>query len=248
MPTSQLRAIAFGTSVHLARFAIIVITLAVAPMLGITGWYLGLAANVACVAFAAVLVTVRGLWRQSGILVRWRGRTAVILLVPLVIEVLVWAVPEGLVEQPPGFGLWSLTLLLAAANEELTSRVVVLERMRPAFRPHIAVAITAALFGLQHLSAFATTSRTFDDILLNVLVSACYGFALAAFQLRFRWLWPLILLHAGANFATLFSARPLPDAVIAITLVMFIGLGLTILRSMKPSPTRSSDGVGDQAP
>jgi uncharacterized protein len=229
----QLRAVGFGLSVHLARFAIIWVTLALAPLVGITGWYLGLAANVACVIFAAALVTARGLWRTSGILVAWRGPKAVILLIPLVIEVLAWAVLAGVIEQPPGFGLWSVTLLLAAANEELTSRVIVLERMRSAFGPHAAVAITAALFGLQHLSAFATTSRSVDDILLNVLVSACYGFALASFQFRFHWVWPLILLHACANFTTLFSARPLPDAVIAITLVVFIALGLLILR-----PTR----------
>lgn len=192
--------------------------------------YLGLAANIACVAFAAAPVTVRRLWRTSGILTAWRGPASVVLLSPLVIEVFLWALPAGLVEQPPGYGLWTVTLILAALNEELTSSVVVLERMRPAFGPHAAVAITAALFGLQHLSAFATTNRAVDDILLNVLVSACYGFALASFQFRFRWIWPLILLHAAANFATIFSSQLLPDAVIAMTLVMFIALGLVILR------------------
>ncbi|KDA07223.1 hypothetical protein DC31_01530 [Microbacterium sp. CH12i] len=179
--------------------------------------------------FAATLVTVRRLWKTSGILVAWRGPIAIFLLLPLMIEALSWAIPAGLIEQAPGYGLWIITLLLAAANEELTSRVVVLERMRPAFGPRAAAAITGALFGLQHLSAFATTSRGVADILLNVLVSACYGFALASFQFRFHWIWPLILLHAGANFMTIFSARPLPDVAIAITLIVFIALGLTIL-------------------
>lgn len=241
MRNSQFRAVGFGLSVHLARFAVIWITLAVAPLFGISGWYLGLAANVTCVIFAATLVTVRGLWRTSGILVAWRGPMAILLLVPLMIEALAWAIPAGLIEQPPGYGLWTVTLLLAAANEELTSRVVVLDRMRTSFGPRAAAAITGALFGLQHLSAFATTSRGAEDILLNVLVSACYGFALASFQFRFRWIWPLILLHAGANFATIFSAQPLPDPAIAITLVVFIALGLTILhplRKKRPQDTR----------
>ena len=230
-------------SVHLARFAIIWLTLMVAPLLGVSGWYLGLAANIACVAFAATLVTVRRLWRSSGILTAWRGSASVVLLSPLVVEVLLWAVPAGLIEQPPGYGLWTVTLILAAVNEELTSRVVVLERMRPAFSPHVAVAITAALFGLQHLSAFATTSRTFDDILLNVLVSACYGFALASFQFRFRWIWPLILLHAAANFTTTFSAEPLSEPMIALTLVMFIALGLVILRPRRTRRIKTARGA-----
>jgi len=227
------RAIAFGASVHVARFGVIMLTLAVAPIFGVSGWYLGITANVACVIFAAVLVTVRGLWRTSGLFTAWRGPVAVVLLLPLLAEALAWAIPFGLVETPPGFGLWGVTLLLVGINEELTSRVVVLERMRASFTPVVAVSITAALFGLQHLSAFATTSRTAEDILLNVLVSGCTGFALAAFQFRFRWVWPLILIHAGADFTAILTARPLSDLVIAGTVVLFLAFGFGILRSMR---------------
>lgn len=90
MRNGQLRAVGFGFSVHLARFAIIWVPLAVAPLVGISGWYLGLAANVTCVIFAATRVTVRGLWSKSGILVARRGPKAVILLIPLMIGVLPW--------------------------------------------------------------------------------------------------------------------------------------------------------------
>lgn len=231
MTKDQWGALGFGAAIHLARFGVILVTLFLAPLFGISGWYMGLAANIACVIFAAIIVTARGLWRTSGVLVLWRGRLALLFLLPLLVEVLSWAVPAGLREQEPGFGFWALTLLLVGVNEELTSRVVVLERMRHSFPPVAAVAATAALFGLQHLSAFATTSRTADDILLNVLASACYGFALAAFQYRYRWLGPLILLHAAADFTTVLTLRPLPDPVIAMTLAAFIALGLTILKS-----------------
>lgn len=222
-------ALGFGLVIHLARFGVIMVTLVVAPLFGISGWYLGLAANIACVVFAAFVVTVRGLWRTSGVLVLWRGRVALLLLLPLLAEVLSWAVPAGLRNEEPGFGFWALTLLLVGVNEELTSRVVVLERMRQSFPPGAAVAATASLFGLQHLSAFATTSRTVDDILLNVFASACYGFALAAFQYRYRWVAPLILLHAAADFTTVLTLRPLSDPMIALTLVVFVALGLIIL-------------------
>lgn len=224
-----MRAVLFGVAVHVARFGVIIGTLAAAAAAGVPGWYLGLTANAACVAFAAILVTWRRLWRTSGILVAWRGRTALLLLLPLLLEVLLWAT-GGLEDRPPGFGLWALTLLLVGINEELTSRVVVLERLRSSFAAPAAVTITAALFGLQHLSAFATTGRTWDDIASNVLVSGCYGFALAAFQYRYRWVLPLILLHAAADFTTILSLRPLPDAAVAVTLVVFVVLGVLLLR------------------
>ena len=51
-----------------------------------------------------------------------------------------------------------------------------------------AVAMTAALFGLQHLSAFATTSRGGVDILGNVLASACFGVALGACSPASAWM------------------------------------------------------------
>ena len=231
MTVDRCRALGFGAAVHVVRFGVIIGTLSLAPLLGISGWYLGLVANVACVLLAVVLVTVRGLWRVSGVFSVWRGRTAALFLVPFVIEVLLWALPNGLVERPPGFGLWALTLLLVGVNEELISRVIVLERMRRSFGPLSAVALTGALFGLQHLSAFATTGREHVDVILNVLVSACYGIALAAFQYRFRWVLPLVLLHAAADFTTTLSANPLSDPVVAATCFAFLATAAVILRT-----------------
>jgi membrane protease YdiL (CAAX protease family) len=238
MRTDRARAILFGVVVHAARFGVIVGTLAAASAVGVSGWYLGLTANVACVVFAAALVTWRRQWRASGMLVAWRGRTAFVFLVPLVGEVLLWAVPSGLENRPPGFGMWALTLLLVGVNEELISRVVVLERMRSSFPAAGAVAVTAALFGLQHLSALATTNRTLEDVALNVFVSGCYGAALAAFQYRFRWIWPLILIHAAADFTTILSNRPLGDPAVAVTLVVFLGLAAVIVKG-RSQPRRA---------
>jgi membrane protease YdiL (CAAX protease family) len=123
-------------------------------------------------------------------------------------------------------------VLLVGLNEELISRVVVLERMRRSFGPAGAVGLTGALFGLQHLLAFATTARTADDVLLNVLVSACYGTGLAAFQYRFRWVLPLVLAHAAADCTTILSADLLPDVVVAITCVAFLATAAVILRPL----------------
>lgn len=248
MTLDRWRALGFGAGVHLARFAVILLALGVAPLLGVSGWYLGLAANVACVIFAVVLVTRLGLWKNSGILVAWRGRTAGLFLVPLAIEVALWVVPNGLFDRAPGFGLWALSLLLVGLNEELTSRVVVLERMRRSFNPALAVTVTAVLFGLQHLSAFATTSRTVQDIFLNVAVSACYAFALAAFQYRFCWLLPLVLLHAAADFTTILTVTALGDVVVALTCAMFVVLGAVILRpALRQRATSPAGPIADHS-
>lgn len=211
-----------------------------APLLGITGWYTGLFVNVLCALFAAGLVTWFRLWKQIGFTTLWRGRTAALLLLVPLTEALLWMLPTGLVEQPPGFGLWAASLLLVGFNEELVSRGVVLERMRRSFPTYTAVAITAALFGLQHLSAFATTGRDAYDILTNVIVSACYGFALAAFQFRFAWIVPLIVIHGLSDFTTILTGGGLSDAMVVVTLVVFLAYGILVLRAdpkAEPPPT-----------
>ncbi len=228
--TAARRDLLFAVGVHLARFAVIVVGLAVAPLLGITGWYAGLFVNVLCTLFAATVVTWQGLWSVIGLTTLWRGPLpALLLLVPLA-EAVSWTVPDGLVSRPPGFTLWALSLLLVGLNEELTSRGVVLERLRRSHSALGAVTLTAALFGLQHLSAFATGDRGAVDVLGNVLASATYGFTLAAFQYRFRWLWPLVLVHALADLTTITSAAAHGDAWVAVTMVVFVGYGLVVLR------------------
>jgi membrane protease YdiL (CAAX protease family) len=223
--------VAFGVAVHAARFAVIVLALWVAPLLGITGWYMGLFANAVCAVFAIALVTYFRLWRTTGFLTASRGRVAILLLLILIAEALIRAFPDGLIDEAPGFGLWGLTLLLVGFNEELISRGVVLERMRTNFSPIWAVTITASLFGLQHLSAFATSDRGALDILTNVLASASYGFALAAFQFRFSWIWPLMLIHAAADFTSILGRAPYGDLFAAVTCVIFVGYGVYVLRA-----------------
>lgn len=230
MPGPRWIDLSYGVGVHAARFGVIMSGLLLAPLLGITGWYAGLFVNVLCAGFAVGLVTYLGLWKRIGLTTRWRGRTAALLLLVPLGEALLWLLPNGLVEEPPGYALWALTLLLVGFNEELISRGVVLERLRGSFGAHSAVGLTAALFGAQHLSAFATTSRGGYDIATNVLVSGCYGFALAAFQFRFVWIWPLMLIHGFADFTTILTSGGLGDALVGATLVVFVGYGILVLR------------------
>lgn len=226
-----MRDLVFCAAVHLVRFGIIIGGLAVAPFIGVTGWYAGLFVNVLCSLFAAALVTHYRLWARIGFTRVWAGRAAALfLLVPLA-EALSWLLPAGLDVSPPGAALWVLTLLLVGFNEELISRGVVLERLSRSYRAFPAVALTGALFGLQHLSLFATSGRGTYDILTNVLLSGIVGFAMAAYQYRFHWILPLILIHALADFTAIHAGAPHGDAFAVATAVVFIVFGLLVLRT-----------------
>lgn len=230
MGSAALRDVTVAGGVHLLRFGVILGGLALAPVLGITGWWAGLFVNVLCALYAAGLVTYLHLWGRIGFTTRWRGPVAALCLGVPLLEALLWLVPGGLAVPPPGFGWWAVSLLLVGLNEELVSRGVVLETLGRSFGTYSAVSLTAALFGLQHLSALATTSRGTYDVLTNVLVSGCYGFALAAYQHRFAWIWPLILLHALADFTTILSAGGHSDTWVGLSLIVFVAYGILLLR------------------
>ena len=122
----------------------------IAPLVGITGWYAGLAVDEATTLLAAAIMTRRGrgrapAWRFLGgpdwpwpRLRRSSSRSA-------------WALPEGVVDDEPGLALWLLTLVWVGLNEEMFSRGIVLTSLRRADHPLPAVAITGALFGLDLL-------------------------------------------------------------------------------------------------
>ncbi|MDQ3554078.1 MAG: CPBP family intramembrane metalloprotease [Chloroflexota bacterium] len=224
--------LADAAGITVIRFVLMVVTLQVAAAAGVGGWDLGLVVNVVVALFAAALMTRRRLWRSSGFTTAWRSRLAALALLPLLLEAVSWTLHGGMVEQAPGYIPWATTLLLVGVNEELISRGVILTRLREAYRPVWAVLLTAGLFGLQHLSAFALTSRAADDILLNVLLSGTYGFALAAFQLRFAWIWPLIFVHALADFSVILAGAQLPNLLIGISHLLLLAYGIFLLRGV----------------
>jgi membrane protease YdiL (CAAX protease family) len=234
-------ALAFAVGITVARFAVIYVALLVAPLIGITGWYMGLFANALCVVFAVVLVSWLGMWRDSGLFTLWRSPKAALLVLPFVAEALVWTLlPGGLVDRAPGFGLWALTLLLVGINEELVSRVAILRSLAGPFSPVWAVVATASLFGLQHLSQLAITARPVEEVLWNVLFSGVAGFAYAAFQLRFSWLWPLILCHVAHDYFRLMARQEAPDSWYAVVHVLLLVFGAYLLWSGgRPSTDRA---------
>lgn len=238
MRSTPTRALLLAIAIQLVRFGLIVGSLAISPDLGIHGWYQGLFANAVCAVFAIAVVTWLRRWSHSGIAVLWRSKRAALLLLPFVIEALIWVVyPGGFGPEEPGYGLWALTLLLVGVNEELTSRVAVLQTLRTAFRVVPAVALAGVMFGLQHLSLLATGDPSTEDVVVILVISGVYGFALGAYQARFAWVLPLILVHAASDFTQVLTEAPVPFAMhIAITLSLF-AFGLWLLRGRKDAPT-----------
>lgn len=121
---------------------------------------------------------------------------------------------------------------MVGVNEELTSRVAVLGVLRRAYSRRPAVVLTGALFGLQHFSLLVTTpGRSVDGIALNVLASATYGFALAAYQARFAWVLPLIVIHALADMTVIMLTVEVSLAVHMPVYAGFVVVGVLLLRT-----------------
>jgi hypothetical protein len=62
----------------------------------------------------------------------------------------------------------------------------------------------------------------------------------AVHQFRFRWIWPLILVHALADFTTVLAAEPLPDLLVGVSHILLLAFGIILLRGFPDSSVRSS--------
>jgi hypothetical protein len=74
-----------AVGIHLLRFAVMWAVLEIAPFVGITGWYGGLAVNVVITLLAAAIMTRRGLWVSTGMVVPWRSGLALAALAPFLL-------------------------------------------------------------------------------------------------------------------------------------------------------------------
>lgn len=227
-----------GVLVTLVRFVAMVITLALLPLFGVGGWWLGFGTNIVVSVLAIYVVTALDLWPQSGMKKLNISYKELLIISPLLFEALIWIAPGGISVEAPGVIWWMSTLLLVGLNEELFSRVVILSGLRSKYSHLGSAALTGLLFGLQHFSALALTSRGLTDVAGNVLLSGIYGFTLAAVQLRITWITPLILIHALADFTTLFAAQPLTDLAIGILNLGFLLYGTYLVVTLDAKETK----------
>lgn len=224
------RGLVAAVAVQLGRLALIVTASYVLPLVGVRGWDVGLVVNALCCVYAVVLVTACRLWRESGLTRVRVAPIALVALIPLVAEAASWLLPAGLADVPPGAGWWAVSMLLVGVNEELISRVVVLSLLRRSFATAPAVLIGAVLFGSQHVShLFTGATSDPGEMAWVVFTTTCFGFAYGAYQARFGWLLPLILLHALSDWLSVLSPGRPGDIVTVPVLVLLVATGALLL-------------------
>ena len=235
----KVRAVVDAVAIQLGRFLVIIAGLAAAEPLGIHGFQVGLFVNVLCVGYAVAVVTWLRLWGEVGLFVRWRSWPALLWLLPLLVEAVSWLWPVGPHDRAPGVGWWTLALLLVGVNEELASRGAVLMRLLRDLGPTAAVVWCGVLFGAQHLSALVTSNASLLDVATNVGLTTAYGLGFAAYQARFRWLWPLMLVHAGSDLAGELTPGSPGDAVVLSAAALMLVTAMILLAGGRSSPSRA---------
>jgi membrane protease YdiL (CAAX protease family) len=93
-----------------------------------------------------------------------------------------------------------LIALLAGLNEEAMFRGLLLRILQP-YGLLPAAALSALFFGLTHLNNLLLHASLLLT-LAQVFWAFLFGFAYAAFRLRTRTIWPLMILHACSDIAT----------------------------------------------
>jgi len=159
--------------------------------------------TIALSLIGAALLTHLGWWRKVGFRRSERPALHFLLWIPLC-PILVWNVSQidvtSLVSPLRMTGLLALTLV-AAFFEEVFFRGLTLRALAPKGVWKAALA-TAFLFSLMHLSGALAGSDP-GMVAGRLAYSAAIGFAYAAYALHTGLIWPLILVHALANFAEL---------------------------------------------
>lgn len=197
--------------------------------------------SISLALIAALLVSWLGWWRRIGFRPSQRPVVDSLLWVPLC-PILAWNVYQidfdSLVTPLRMVGLLLLTAL-AAFVEEVYFRGLMLRALesKGVWR---AAALSAVLFGLMHL----LNALAGSDLAMTagrVAYAAAIGFAYAAYALHTGLIWPLILVHALANFAdlidqeTIFTAEAPTEADLIrwlIYVVIFTIYGSLMLRSV----------------
>jgi membrane protease YdiL (CAAX protease family) len=209
---------------------------------GRLGMFAYWSATTVAIAMIEVLLLARlGWWRHVGFRGSTRPRMDLLLWIPLC-PILVWNLSQvdmAALVTPTHMASLLLLTVLAAFVEEVLYRGLMLRALVPQGVWRAAV-VTALLFGIMHLlTAFAGSELAV--VVGRTVYAAAIGFAYAAYALRTRLIWPVILVHALANFADLIDqeaifqeSAPTEADLIRwlIYVVVFTLYGTLVLRSI----------------
>lgn len=106
-----------------------VITLALLPLFGVGGWWLGFGTNIVVSVLAIYVVTALDLWPQSGMKKLNVSYKELLIISPLLFEALI-GLPQGVSPSKHLASYGGCQRCLVGLNEELFSRVVILSGLR----------------------------------------------------------------------------------------------------------------------
>lgn len=224
-----------------ARFHPLVLALlcwaVVAAMLVLSSFFLSqtltsIAVPLLTLLFAVGMLARYGWLREAGFRrpTRWRDLLA---LWPAILFTLITLIPVVILLPhitSPGLAAFAvLVAVLAGLNEEAMFRGLILTILRP-YGLLSSAAISALLFALLHLNNLFHLSPTIA--LPQLIYAFLIGFAYAAFRLRTRVIWPLMIMHAcndvGINLsgyattAKTFAGGPASSAQIISTVLLIV--------------------------
>ena len=197
----------------------------------------------------AVLLSRLGWWRRVGFRRSERPRLHFLLWLPLC-PILIWNISQIQVAElvsPSRALLWLGLTAIAAFVEEVFYRGLMIRALEPRGLWKAAM-LPALLFGATHvfnrLSGF-----DWGIVAGQVVYATAIGFAYSAYALNTGLLWPVIIVHALANFADLIDQEVLvqgdspgqADLIRwSIYAVIFIGYGIWLLLRTTPPPAHTA--------
>jgi membrane protease YdiL (CAAX protease family) len=209
------------------------------------------AMNVALALIGVVLLKRFGWWRRVGFRRSERPGLHFLLWLPLCL-ILVWNLSQiqtAELVSPERMLLWLAIVALAAFVEEIFFRGLMLRALEPRGLWKAAV-LSAVLFGSMHVFN-GLTGLDWVIVAGQTAYATAIGFAYAAYVLHTGLIWPVILVHALANFAdlidqeTLIGSDPPGEADLirwSVYVVVFAVYGIWVLKRTTPSPLLDRPG------
>ncbi|GAA3019214.1 hypothetical protein GCM10010519_55810 [Streptomyces lactacystinicus] len=215
--------------------ATIVVVAKVLPPLD-PGWFPQLGPTVVNLAGAAVVLALLRTWgllaaggvAGPGVMARWP------VLLPVTVLAGLAALP-GVEGGTAALAGGAVLMLAIGVSEELSSRALVLEVARP-LGPVRAGTLTAVLFGVGHLDNWLFFDAPLGNTLWQVLEAGAFGFFLCGARLYIGSVWPLVLLHALADYLEVYSPGKTADWLQALDVAVDLALGLALLLRARTAP------------
>ncbi|MFF2950408.1 CPBP family intramembrane glutamic endopeptidase [Kitasatospora sp. NPDC057965] len=183
--------------------------------------------NLVAAAAALALLRAWGMTRVAGV-ATWGGLARWPVLLPVVVVSGLATLPGLEGDTPTLIGGAVLTLGIGL-SEELGYRALVLQVAQPLGAVR-SVALSAVLFGAAHLDNYLFFGASWNDTRWQLLSAGLFGFCLGAARLVIGSVWPLVLVHAQADYLGIYSPGRTPDWLQGLDMLVSLALGLVLLR------------------